>query len=442
MRQILSVVLTTCLLISCNNNGTGPQYFDVQLTADDVGVTEAWLRLQIAPSVHHNALRLTLDGSSVLTAQYLGLDTVVFVNSLLPKHSYTFKAYTLSDSVTNDSSNAFTVATMDTTSHNITWQIDTLGYGNAGVLYDVFIFSDTLVYAVGEMYLADSTGQFNTMPYGIAKWDGKKWGLSRVYGMGPEGGSYASDLVPEGVFVSSPNDIWFASGGTFHWDGQSNNATPYWINPFPGNPNPIWVQGQYATRLYATSVTNLWTVGPAGGLARFNGLAWEKVESGTTTDIDDIWGAKDPQNGTTNILCVVSSKYSIGDKRILSIDSSGSISSLPWTPPHRINTVWFKTFKKIFVGGGGLYVGTDNVWKEVLDLPPYFSTRIRGTAINDVFVVGSFGLCGHFNGMTWRNYPEAALPEGEYEGLSVNPHMVIAVGFSGGQAVVLRGYRK
>ena len=47
----------------------------------------------------------------------------------------------------------------DTTSHNYAWQTFILGDGNSSVLYDAAIINDTLIYAVGEIYLKDSTGQ-------------------------------------------------------------------------------------------------------------------------------------------------------------------------------------------------------------------------------------------------------------------------------------------
>ncbi len=47
----------------------------------------------------------------------------------------------------------------DTTSHNYAWQTFILGDGNSSVLYDAAIIYDTLIYAVGEIYLKDSTGQ-------------------------------------------------------------------------------------------------------------------------------------------------------------------------------------------------------------------------------------------------------------------------------------------
>jgi len=435
LRQIFRVAILTCLLINCNNNGTGPQYFDVQLTADDVGVTEAWLRLQIAPSVHHNALRLTLDGSSVLTAQYSGLDTVVLVNSLLPKHSYTFKAYTLSDSVTKDSSNAFTVATMDTTSHNITWQIDTLGNGASSSLYDVSVINDTLAYAVGEIYLKDSTGQLNDPPYNAARWNGKRWNLMRI--LIKDFGDIAGYFPLRAVFGFSRDFVWFVSDANLiRSDGHTFTSKAFFATSLPFNGQVL--------KMWGPNYSNLFCVGRSGSIYSYtdNSNSWQELESGTTTDIDDIWGAFD-KNNHLNILCVVSNLYNSGESKLLNIDSIGNLESLSWNPPHRINSVWFTTLNRIFVGGGGLYVVQKNGnWQEITDLPPYFSTRVRGTAVNDVFVVGAFGLCGHFNGLSWKSYPEVALPNGSYEGLSITSNMVVAVGYTGAKAVVLHGYRK
>jgi len=53
---------------------------------------------------------------------------------------------------------------LDTTSHNFTWTLQRLGGASGSVLYDVAIINDTLTYAVGEMYLNDSTGQIDLHP--------------------------------------------------------------------------------------------------------------------------------------------------------------------------------------------------------------------------------------------------------------------------------------
>ncbi len=70
----------------------------------------------------------------------------------------------------------------DTTSHNFTFQTFTFG-GDAGScdLNDVAIINDTLAYAVGSIYLNDSTtGQPDPQPYNFAVWDGKVWKIQKI----------------------------------------------------------------------------------------------------------------------------------------------------------------------------------------------------------------------------------------------------------------------
>jgi len=59
----------------------------------------------------------------------------------------------------------------DTTSHRVQWQpVDTLGA--LGLIRDVWVFDKNNAYAVGEIYLKDSTGQFDRNGYNLVKWDG------------------------------------------------------------------------------------------------------------------------------------------------------------------------------------------------------------------------------------------------------------------------------
>ena len=134
----------------------------------------------------------------------------------------------------------------DTTSHNFVWRIDTLGDGNSSVLKDVAIIDQSNIWAVGQVYLTDSAGQFSEPEYGFAIWDGAEWTLRRYQVMNPTGST--SNLHPRGVIAFGSNDIWFASGGVFHWNGST--MTSYWINNFPGNPNPILSSGQSVEKLW------------------------------------------------------------------------------------------------------------------------------------------------------------------------------------------------
>ena len=54
-------------------------------------------------------------------------------------------------------SNELTVTTMDTTSHNFTWQSWTFGDIGSSVLYDVAIINENNIWAVGEINIADTS---------------------------------------------------------------------------------------------------------------------------------------------------------------------------------------------------------------------------------------------------------------------------------------------
>ena len=80
---------------------------------------------------------------------------------------------------TDIQSEAVTVTTMDTTSHNFTWQTFTFGgQGGSSTLFDVAIINENDIWAVGEMYVYDSTGA--PVLYNAVHWDGSKWELKRI----------------------------------------------------------------------------------------------------------------------------------------------------------------------------------------------------------------------------------------------------------------------
>ena len=70
----------------------------------------------------------------------------------------------------------------DTTSHSFTWQ--TFEFGDDGAspssLKDVAIINDSDIWAVGSVYLNDSTGQPDYNAYNAIHWDGNKWNIKRL----------------------------------------------------------------------------------------------------------------------------------------------------------------------------------------------------------------------------------------------------------------------
>ena len=314
----------------------------------------------------------------------------------------------------------------DTTSNNFTWQKYYFGVGGYTLLNDVAIVNDSDIWAVGSIYLNDSTGKVDPLPYGFAKWDGHNWNIFRLKATASNGNT--SNAEPNGILVFSENDIWFADGSIFYWDGKQLRFSLERYTFFNGGKESI-------EKLWGTSNDNIYGVGTLGTLVHFDGQAWQKIESGTKTSITDIWGS-----GNT-ILATVTNEYETGDKRLLQINPNGTVDSLNWSPNSRLQTVWFQSTDKIFIGGGKNIVGKPGDWKEITELPAYYSEKVRGNAPNDVFIVGAFGLCAHFNGSTWKVYNELYNQDESLYGLAVKGNLMVAVGQLGNRALIIIGKR-
>jgi hypothetical protein len=322
---------------------------------------------------------------------------------------------------------------MDTTSNNFTWHFDTLaGQGGSSQLNDVVIINDTLAYAVGALYLNDSLGHPDPNQYNLAVWNGIKWTLQKV-GIYYNGILLSDNLYT--VFAFSKNDLWVGGGGAYHWDGTSWHET--------GLTNQVFNGRLY--RFWGTSSSDLYIVGTNGSIAHYDGSAWTPVQSGTTLDIQDIWGATDSTTGKQTILAVAGNYYISNDRTILQISGTSVTALSDYGTNAALNGVWFSLAKQFWVVGAG-------IWEKTYSLTqPYWTTRnitgyttnsIRGTAINDIFVCGAFGDLLHFNGVSWHAYDDQTyLSSGQYEMLAVKGNIVLAVGHEAQSAIVAIGRR-
>ncbi len=312
--------------------------------------------------------------------------------------------------------------TPDTTSNNFTFQKFTFGATNAGSSYlkDVAIISDSNIWSVGAVYLDSANGAPDPFPYNVVHWDGKNWNLIKApfyY----QGKAFFSPIFS--IYAFSDSNIWLEAG--IHWDGNQFQTVSLNID-FPSHVNGMW----------GTSSNDLYIVGNSGLIAHrgIDGY-WQKIESGTSTAITDIWGS-----GNT-ILATVTNEYEKGDKKLLQIKANDTVDSLSWSPNSRLQTVWFQSMDKIFIGGGKHIVGKPGDWKEITELPAYYSESVRGNAPNDVFIVGAFGLCAHYNGNTWKTFNDLYNQNESLYGLAVMNNLMVTVGELGNKAVIIVGKR-
>ena len=325
----------------------------------------------------------------------------------------------------------------DTTSNDWTFTETMLGGASSSEFLDVSIVSDTLAYAVGDIYVSDSTGHINPTSYGAAIWNGRSWSLRRVYTRNQSG--YQENIRPIlGVVAYSRSEIWLSDGNAFVWNGNDSELTAYWIGGYPGNPSPLLGPGQYVARLWGTSDQNLYGAGNGGGLARYDGSSWRALSSGTTLNIQDIYG----YGGT--VLAVASDPGESLDKAILQINGTNvtqlSTAGIQWP----LSGVWFVP-GHYYVVGQGIYEKTSlsqSTWQEdSVDTVDFFSC-IRGNAWNDFFVAGGYGQLLHFNGKSWRSYQDVlGLQQGGIASIAVKGNLMIGVGYLGSKAVAFVGKR-
>ena len=431
----VTVALLLSFGLSCHDNGTGPNTSDVQLSAEDVAVTEVWLRVQLAAGLQRPGVLTLMRNDSVISAiARPPTDTVLFDGELLPKHGYTYHAK-FYDGLHTVVSEPLPVTTMDTTSHNFTWEIDTLSdAGTSSYLRDVFIIDDTCVYAVGEIFKKDSAGQWMNPPYNLAIWNGHNWQLETTrdsgYGYGRN----------ESIFAFDENDVWIGGSIPEHWDGFQ------WT--FFGGSRGYYLGGCYFYKIWGTSSTDVYFVGTDTYKARvihYDGKQFRDISPATTLPIQDIWGAWDRSISQWLILAVAGNVMESLDRKIFQI-SDLAVSSLPdsgisWP----LSGVWFSPGRRYYVAGSGIYEKhalAEQRWTKS-PATQYYICAIRGNGVNDVAGAGGFGEVLHFNGISWRSfYNETRIGNGNYYGVSMKGNLIVAVGEDNPCAVVAIGRRQ
>jgi hypothetical protein len=416
---VIIMLALSFVIISCHNNETEPATSELKLIADDVGVTEVWLRLNVSDRVSQGTLSVTRDDSTIFLTDAIRSDTLVYCTSLLPNHSYEFKAKLTTKTYPFNLISSVVLTTLDTTSHNFTWRIDTLGDGNSSTLNDVVIVNDTLAYAVGEIYLNDSAGHVDPAAYCVAIWNGTSWKLKRLY----YGGTNLIVSV-RGICVFNKNDIWLAAGSIFHWDGLSTQTELRFSRLALPDPNGT------VEKLWGMTSSDLYGVGNAGTVVHNGTGSWQIQESGTRSAILNIWG-----NART-ILAVT------GDKRILRLSTSSVQDTLAWGGDY-IRGIWLDEPRPVYLSGTGVWRHDEALWREMSGLSVQFYTGVRGDGSNNIFAIGWGGMVVHFNGVTWHRFPELSDPSWEFEALAVGRNAIAAVGFEGvsigGRAIVALG---
>jgi len=323
---------------------------------------------------------------------------------------------------------------MDTTSHNFTWQTFTFGQHSSSVLYDVAIINENDIWAVGEIYMNDSLGHPDPNVYNAVHWDGNKWKLYKLQFYTFCGQLNTGSYPAKSIWVVGDSLIIISSGSQLTYlQGEVQKKTEC----VPVSVNKIW----------GSSSSDLYIVGYGGNIAHYNGVSWQKIESGTTLNINDIWGDFNKRTQEWEILAVASN-YGTGlEKDILQIKNNAVTKTPTSSQMWPLKTLWFVPNKQYFVAGSGIYqkrLLTDSLWKnEALDITTYSTYSLRGNDVNDVIGVGAYGDVVHFNGVNWKSdFTDPVFNNQPYlASVSIKNNLAITVGIENRQALIIKGIR-
>ena len=329
---------------------------------------------------------------------------------------------------------------IDTTSHDLSWQITSFGDAIAGSssLKDVFILSDTLAFAVGDIRKLDSLGTIETESYNLARWDGATWTIMHART------TFRGNVVTapmDGVIAFSDHDIWLVGTDPIHGDGVTWND--YDIRQL------FHDDSMTVSHAWGENSSDIYFAGGLGTILHYFLGSWVKVSTATRLPIQDIWGSRDPTTGQNDVLCLAANPFVNPQGKMILRVSGGSTESLPDSGlALNLQGLWHISHQQYYIVGNGIFFKSDinsqSRWNGgPHQITEFYGDAIRGSNLNNVFVVGDWGEVQHFNGSTWASMKDqTGLSSGLYWSVAVKENLVIAVGDNSGTAVIAIGRRK
>jgi len=446
IKNILSCLFLFILLIinfSCNTTEPPPpekDYGTITLSVLESSCTEAWVNIKANGVTLPVKLNILKDNSIEETFILNSSDTTIYIDSLSANTNYNIKAEFTVDGQTVESSQ-LAAKTFNTTSNNFTWQKFSIG-DNSGVLRDVAIIDENNIWAVGEIYMRDSTGQPDPQPYNLVRWVGNNWKLYKLsfpqFNYDCSIAFYAVGAIPA-VLAFNDNNILFTDGlSVAHWDGNKYTFYPCVSLSIIGNG--------WFTKIWGISENNFYCVGTNGTIFHYQMDHWTKIESGISLGFVSIWGDVNPFNNKTEIMAGAYNQFPSEESDLAMINDDNTSEQADKTGlGNSYGRIWFRAGIKYYLVGGGLYTKgyNSNTWKDLNQgkaTTSYYMDCVKGTGLNDVYVAGAYGEMLHYNGSTWKSFMnQTSLSFGQYYALAVKGNLVVAVGYDQGKGVILMG---
>ena len=318
----------------------------------------------------------------------------------------------------------------DTTSHDYVWTVDTVGVFQSA-LADVWGSSASDVYAVGRI-ARDSGVDYNAIHF-----DGTNWTPFYIMFASNPGTIGPPEL--HGVFGFSSSDVWAVGVGgvVAHFDGSSWNTICLGIGE---NCSGLLPNGEMLFEVWGTSSSDLYAVGDLGAIVHYDGRNWTKMASGTVLPLQAVWGSS-----STN---VYATGIGFGTALWTVVQYDGTMwkdITVDQAPLNSTTGIWGSDWNDVYVVGDFADHFDGSNWMRI-SVPDTLYTMhgVGGSASNNVFIVGSFGVVMHWNGVSWRSYDGLLDPysQNRYVRVWTDGRTVFVVGYTSSYALIARGTRQ
>ena len=192
---------------------------------------------------------------------------------------------------------------------------------------------------------------------------------------------YTADVILRAIYVFNANNVWVVgnNGTIVYYNGST------WTTQTSGTT-------QQLNAVWGTAANSVWVVGNGGVILFWNGSTWTTQTSGTTENLWGIWGSS-----ATNV-------FAVGANGVIrrwngsswALSSSGTSENL-WA-------IWGSSATSIWAVGdnGTILFWNGSTWASQGIAITNDFYAVWGSAANSVWAVGTSGVLYFWNGSTWE----------------------------------------
>lgn len=261
------------------------------------------------------------------------------------------------------------------------------------------------------------------------RWNGQEWYIEDFQGT-------SSGI--KGIWALDSSNIYFANGAVLLYKNGVYDQLNFKDLNFSN--------GQAVHKLWGSSESNIWGVGPWGTIVHFDGNEWEKINFATEWYFDNITGSKESgvayatASKTGDVVMIAEMRNK--QVKIIYRSDENTPELKSWTIRYfneglylgRSDLVSTKLWRY------DLLTGRAKVLKDLLNTPLQMSVaQLTLNDTNNVYYFGKHegkGMMIHYNGVRYAGFEENIRPSDNYGGAHNIENLCVSVGYFNNKAYI------